>query len=145
MLLWPSAEDTIIGAEQKGQHELVTWLVHNAHYDAVRLLLDASRLGLPTIVQEMLTDTKIGSVVISQALLIACDHGKCKVIRTILAAIAADRRMIDLERVVEAAANREHTSILRALLSYSVPENMPSCAGDRVTIRILKKYSRFSR
>lgn len=145
MLLWPSAEDTIIGAELKGQHELVNWLVHNAHYDAVRLLLDASRLGLPTIVQEMLIDTKIGSVVISQALLIACDHGKCKVIRTILAAIAADRRMIDLERVVEAAANREHTSILRALLSYSVPENMPSCAGDRVTIRILKKYSRFSR
>ena len=145
MLLWPSAEDTIIGAELKGQHELVNWLVHNAHYDAVRLLLDASRLGLPTIVQEMLIDTKIGSLVISQALLIACDHGKCKVIRTILAAIAADRRMIDLERVVEAAANREHTSILRALLSYSVPENMPSCAGDRVTIRILMKYSRFSR
>ena len=145
MLLWPSAEDTIIGAELKGQHELVNWLVHNAHYDAVRLLLDARRLGLPTIVQEMLIDTKIGSLVISQALLIACDHGKCKVIRTILAAIAADRRMIDLERVVEAAANREHTSILRALLSYSVPENMPSCAGDRVTIRILKKYSRFSR
>ena len=149
MLLWPSAEDTIIGAEQKGQQELVSWLLRNAHYDATRLLLDASRLGLPTLVQEVLADTRIGPVVISQALLIACDHGKCKVIRTILAVIAADLRVIDLGRVVERAADGEHTSILRALLNYTVPESMPSCAKDggkdRVTIRILKKYSRFSR
>ncbi|CAL8461257.1 g788 [Coccomyxa elongata] len=34
MLLWPSAEDTIIDAELKGQHDLVNWLVQNAKYDA---------------------------------------------------------------------------------------------------------------
>ena len=145
MLLWPSAEETIIDAEQRGQQELVNWLVQNAQYDAVRLLLDASRLGLPTLVKDILTDARIGPVGVSQALLIACDHGNCKVIRTILDTIAVDHMTLDLGRVVETAANREHTSILRALLNFSVPESMPSCTRDRMTLRILKKYSRFSR
>ena len=128
MLLWPSAEDTIIDAEQKGQHDLVSWLVRNAHYDATRLLLDASRLGLPTLVQEVLADTRIGPLVISQALLIACDHGKCKVIRTILAVIAADLRVIDLGRVVERAVHgRTHVHTQGAIGLQHTGEHAELC------------------